>query len=157
MIHLAFMHGKYLDMILSGQKTVESRFMLTNRDHPAFKCQPGHYIAFKRSGGDAEARALAGAVHNFYDLQPEEVDRIRLDWNDCIMADDAFWEKKRNSKRAVLIELQEVLSIKIEKIAFDYIPFNQRLAGWTILETEESPQIIQGKTIQECLPEKIYF
>ncbi len=147
MIHLAFMHPKYLDMVISGEKTVESRFVTTKRKHPAFSCQPGHYIAFKRTGGDVEARAGVRAVHRFYDLQPEEVDRIRSEWNDRICADDEFWDKKYNSKQAVLIELEEVVTIRIDKREFEDIPFNQRLGGWAILESEKSLQANKERII----------
>lgn len=157
MIHLAFMHPKYLDMVLSGEKTIESRFMTTNRNHPAFTCEPGDYIAFKRTGGDVEARAIASAVRRFYYLDAEKMEEIRNSFGDRIRSDDSFWDKKKNSKRAVLIELEDVVQIHISKSEFQDLSFNQRLTGWAVLETKQSLQENKEKMIAEWPPKSIIF
>ena len=93
-----------------------------------------------------EARAIASRVHKFCNMSPATVGELKEKFNDRVKADDAFWEKKRDSVQAVLIELNEVVKLQIDKAT---LPTSRE--GWIIWKTEEELNV-RGE-----IPEIIYF
>src|SRR5689334_4134014 len=59
--HLAVMTGHYLDRLLDGTKTIESRFT-RHRVAPFEQVASGDVIFFKPAGGPITAAGLAGTV-----------------------------------------------------------------------------------------------
>lgn len=97
----------YLDLILSGEKTVECR--LTVQDRPPFNCiEPGHRLFFKQSSGPYRATATVEHVICESDLTPRRVGELKRDYNELIRGEDSFWAMKRDSRYATLIWLAEV-------------------------------------------------
>ncbi len=105
--HLAVLYREYIDRILAGEKTIESRLSM-NRVAPYGKIEPGHTIYFKQSGGPIRAIATAGRIETFTDLTPERIDEIRKEFNHGITGDDEAWAKKRHRRYGTLIWLDNV-------------------------------------------------
>lgn len=64
MDHVAILKDAPLEKILSGVKTIESRW-LANKSAPWGRVAAGDTLFFKRSGGDVEARACVKDVRQY--------------------------------------------------------------------------------------------
>src|SRR5688572_27369686 len=106
MIHIAVLLKPYLDLILRGRKTIESRLTHQARD-PYERIEPGECIYFKISAGPYGATATAEHVIFEDNLTPKRISEIRRDYNDRICGDAAFWNWKRTSRFATLIWLKD--------------------------------------------------
>lgn len=102
-IHLAIFAEPFLSMILSGEKTVESRFS-RNRCAPYGEIGEGDIILVKAVGGAVLGIALAKHVW-CYDLAFEPIDRIRDRFGADICANEAFWSSRSDALYATLIEI----------------------------------------------------
>ncbi len=108
--HVAILLPCYIDLILRGQKTIESR--LTRRAIAPYQIvRPGDLIHFKASGGGYRAAARAGRVHFFQTRVPEDVTELESRFNAAVCADDAYWRMKRDSRFATFIELRDVYPV----------------------------------------------
>lgn len=124
-LHLAILAEPFLSFVLSGRKTIESRFTRT-RCAPFDQIRSGDIILLKRVGGPVCGLVLAKQTW-FFDLHFQPIDTIRERYGDPICADDAFWELKRGAAYATLIELAEPISIGA-------IPCNKKdRRGWVAL------------------------
>ena len=106
-IHIAVLLRPYLDLILSGEKTVECRLTVQARD-PYQRIEGGERIYFKQSSGPYAATAIAEEVLFEEDLTPRRVQEIKRDYNHLIRGEDAFWTYKRTSRFCTLIWLKDV-------------------------------------------------
>ena len=104
LIHLAILHARYIDAILLGDKTIESRLSRTRRA-PFGIVRKGDLIFFKESGGPVRARARVKRALFFDNLVEAEVARLRDRYNADIGGDDAYWHAKRDARFASLIWL----------------------------------------------------
>jgi len=77
MHHVAIMKKswKLIDKIVSGEKTIESRWYQNRRD-PYHKIKSGDVVYFKDSGEPVTAKADVERVLEFSDLTPQKVDYI---------------------------------------------------------------------------------
>lgn len=107
MIHLAVLHRRYLDAILDGRKTVESRLARV-RCEPFGCVAPGERLYFKASGGPFLATAIAGEVESFDGLTPRAVAMLRSRFERAVAAEPAYWREKRAAIAATFIELTEI-------------------------------------------------
>jgi ASC-1-like (ASCH) protein len=107
MLHVAVLLKPYLDLVLSGQKTVECRLTRQARE-PFDAIEPGERIHFKQSAGPYRAVAVAGHVLFERDLTPRRVRQLRRDYNDQILGEADFWNRKLTSRFATLIWLRDV-------------------------------------------------
>lgn len=112
MIHVAILMKPYLDLILSGRKTIESRLTKTNRP-PYDSIEVGERIYFKQSSGPFRATAIAEQVLCLDRVTPQRVMELQHTYNDAICGTDDFWEWKRDSRFVTLIWLREVESVEI--------------------------------------------
>lgn len=109
-LHVAILRKPYLDLILSGTKTVESR--LTRTLLPPFKAvTPGDRIYFKQSCGPFRAMARAGRAEYHADLCPGKVDALRRRHNGSVCGDESYWQSKSSARYASLISLEQVVPI----------------------------------------------
>jgi hypothetical protein len=99
----------FLSLVLSGEKTIESRFS-RNRCSPYGDVHVGDVILIKEVAGPIRGVALAQRTW-CYDLGKEPLERIKHRFGVGICADDAFWEARANSLYATLIELYSVAPI----------------------------------------------
>jgi hypothetical protein len=108
-IHLAIFAEPFLSLVLSGEKTIESRFS-RNRCAPYGEIEDGDIILLKEVAGPICGLALARRIW-CYDLVTEPIDRIRRRFGAGIRADDEFWSSRADALYATLIELDAPTSI----------------------------------------------
>lgn len=112
MIHIAVLLKPYLDLVLTGEKTVECR--LTQQALAPFELiEPGDRIYFKQSSGPYRATAITDEALFERDLTPRRVEEIKRDYNEFIRGEEEFWRIKRNSRYLTLIWLREVQPISV--------------------------------------------
>lgn len=108
-IHLAIFAEPFLSMVLSGEKTIESRFS-RNRCAPYGEVGDGDIILVKEVSGPICGIALARRAWS-YDLINEPIESIRRQFGDGIRGDEAFWASRSDAHYATLIELDSATSI----------------------------------------------
>ncbi|WP_159587933.1 ASCH domain-containing protein [Chelativorans xinjiangense] len=108
-IHLAIFAEPFLSMVLSGEKTIESRFS-RNRCAPYGEIADGDIILLKEVAGPICGIAFARNIWCYY-LGIESIDRIRHRFGVGIRADDEFWSARADALYATLIELDAPASI----------------------------------------------
>ena len=109
-VHLGVFVEPFLEAILDGRKTVESRFGV-HRCAPFDRVQAGDVILLKRSGGPVVGIAVAGEAR-FYELDPGILDGIRERYAASIYAeDDDFWTARAEKRFATLIDIEDVAKI----------------------------------------------
>ena len=114
--HIAILKKPYLDLIIAGKKTIESR--LTKTALPPYRrVGAGDLIYFKQSSGPFRATAVVERVRFYDDLSPGVVDEIRMAFGEVICGDDEYWQMKRNSRYGTLLWLKNVREMDRE-IAF---------------------------------------
>lgn len=152
MIHVAILKPGYIKAILAGTKTIESRLTKTAQP-PHGKVEPGERLFIKASGGPFMATAIAGDVQTYTDLTPTDLRRMRKRFNKKIGGDDAYWEMKRESRFATLIDLHTVEPLSVGptyKVAY--------MKAWYVLDEAMSPlrdwTITPGALLNRyaCLP-----
>lgn len=105
--HVAILLPRYIDLMLRGEKTMESR--LTRRPIAPFDAiKAGDVIHFKASGGRYRAVAKAARVHCFKPNTPAEVEWLAQRFNGEVCAEPAYWDGKRHSRFATFIALCDV-------------------------------------------------
>ena len=108
--HLVILKKLYLEAILAGNKTIESRFMKT-------KCSPfglvttGDRLFLKVSSGPVCATAVVAAVKNFENLTPEKIAEIKKQYNHLICGADDYWQSKMDCSSGYLVLLRDVRKI----------------------------------------------
>lgn len=124
--HLAVMTGHYLDRLLDGTKTIESRFT-RNRVAPFEQVASGDIIFFKPAGGPITAVGLAGAVQHL-DLGIVTLRQVAEQYGAAIApADASFWTDRAASRYATLVTMQDV-------IPTEAVPIHKRdRRGWVVL------------------------
>ena len=126
--HLAIFKGEGTSLILSGKKTVESRF--SQRRNPPFgQIATGDLVYIKPNGKDIIGQFREKIVILFDGLEEEDISEIKLKYGGNIAADENYWKGKETAKYATLIFIGEVdpfitSPIKIPK---------KDLRGWVVL------------------------
>jgi len=106
-IHLAVFVEPFLQFVLDGRKTVESRFSVHRR--PPFGCvRSGDLVLIKESGGPVVAAAEVSNVW-YYQLDPSSWDFIRSRFGEQLCMDDSeFWKSKASSCFVTLMQFARV-------------------------------------------------
>lgn len=107
MNHLAVVRRAYLDLILSGEKTIESRLTKV-RCAPFGRIERGDGVFFKEPSGPVRARARVARVRIHENLTPGGVRDLRRRHNGRIHGERDYWSAKRDARYAVLIWLDHV-------------------------------------------------
>jgi hypothetical protein len=124
--HLVILKKPYLEKILDGSKTVESRFTRTKR--PYFgKVLVGDILFLKESSGPVRGRATVAAVRNFEGLTSKELSRIRRQYNCDIGGDEEYWHSKSSCEFGLLVWLKDVELIEPVRIG------KKDWRGWVLL------------------------
>ena len=107
MMHVAVLKSPYIDLLLEGRKTMESRLSKTRRE--PFGCvAPGDLVLFKASGGPYRAKAIVSHVESLSDLTPACVRALRARVNPLVLGAPAYWHAKRDARYATLMTLEGV-------------------------------------------------
>ena len=129
--HLVILKKQYLDAIIDGRKTVESR--LLKRNSPPFgRVGPGDKLFFKQSSGPVRATATAAAVKSFENLTPAKIAEIKSKYNKYILGNDEYWAGKADSAYCILIRIESV-----EQIAPVWIE-KKDWRAWVVLTKEKN-------------------
>lgn len=125
-LHLAVMVEPYLNYLLDGYKTVESRF--ATRPIPPFgRVNSGDLLLVKQAGGPVVGVCDVGIVWN-YNLDPTSWDKLRRDFADSLRLQASFWEEKRQARYATLLTI--VASRRIDPIGYR----KKDRRGWVVLK-----------------------
>ena len=125
--HLATLKRPYIEAILSGCKTVESRFMRTRRD-PFGRIRAGDRLFLKVSSGPVCPAADVKRVLEFENLSPGRMRRIKAKYNSLILGSEQYWLERRESRYGVLLWLGGVKCIKPMRIS------KKDWRAWVVLE-----------------------
>lgn len=119
MNHLVLLRPPYLDMLLSGEKTVESR--LSRRRHPAAsRCAVGDTLYLKRAGGDIEGRARVRQIDAYEGLDPAGLRALAEIWSGRVAAvepEDWYQRMKQDARHALFFTLDTVERLHIPAAA----------------------------------------
>ena len=136
--HLVILKKPYLDAILAGKKTVESRLMKA-KSGPFGKVSAGDKLFLKVSSGPVCATAVVAKVKNFENLTPEKITAIKKQYNRLICGGEDYWQSKMDSSCGFLILLKDVRCISPVYI------HKKDWRAWVVL-TQESNFGLLGKT-----------
>lgn len=140
--HLAILKKPYLDAIIEGRKTLESRFTKTRQPYWG-QIQPGDEIFLKLSSGPVCATATAAAVKYFENLTPKQILQFKQRYNHLICGSDHYWESKTNCKFGFLVWLEGVRSIKPVHI-------NKRdWRAWVVLTEKENFGLLKKGSLEQ--------
>ena len=128
-LHLGVFVEPFLQYVLEGKKTIESRFS-RRPIAPYRSVSPGEVVLLKASGGPIVGVAQVDEVWNF-ELDPASWRRIRRDYADALCAQDPhFWVERSRARYATLMALGAVR--RIDPFRF---PKRDR-RGWVCLGTD---------------------
>ncbi len=108
-VHLAVMSGPYLDYVLDGRKTIESR-LTKNRTAPYGVVRPSDFILFKQSSGPVRAvglvrDALSAEAQDFGDLKS-----LTEPFASELAYDPGYLDEKADARYCTLIFLSSAIS-----------------------------------------------
>jgi hypothetical protein len=131
-VHVAILRRPYLDLILAGRKTIESR--LTQTAMPPFGAiVPGERVFLKVSAGPFMATALATHVECHDGLTPAKVDSLRRRLDTAVCGGHAYWHSKRFSRYATFVTLGEVEPIDVGPA------YPKSMKAWHVVDERLSP------------------
>lgn len=109
-LHLAILVEPYLEFVLGGQKTLESRFSV-RRIPPYYCVADGDIVLLKRSGGPIVGLCQIVQVKHFT-LNPRVLEMLKTEFSRDLCAEDPnFWKERENTLFATLMRLQNVKAI----------------------------------------------
>lgn len=126
-LHVGVFIEPYLQLLLDGKKTLESRFSI-NRTAPYQKVTDGDLLLLKRSGGPIVG--ICQIAHAWsYELDPAAWDTLKTQHARalCIQS-PAFWEQKRHANYATLMQVRHARAVEP---AIAFVKSDRR--GWVTL------------------------
>jgi ASC-1-like (ASCH) protein len=115
MQHVAILNKKWklLDKIISGEKTIESRWYLSKRA-PWDKIKKGETIYFKESADKVKAKATVEKILQFENLDNEKIKKLLKEYELPLGIKDLDFvkEKNKNKKYCILTFLKDVKEIE---------------------------------------------
>ncbi len=131
-VHLGIFNQPYLDSLLGGKKTVESRFSSV-RCAPYRSVRPGDVVLVKRSSGPIVALFRAGDVWS-HRLTSKAWGMIRERFAEGLCAaGPGFWQENESAAYATLIEVEHLRHLVP-------IPWNKSdRRGWVVLRRRRNP------------------
>ena len=139
--HLVILKKHYLDEILTGLKTIESRFTKTKRFEFG-QVLPGDKLFLKLSSGPVCAMASVAAVENFENLNRKKLDVIKHQYNHNIRGVDAYWRSKANCRFGFLVWLKDIQQIEPVWIS------KKDWRAWVVLTEKEDFDLLKNNKIK---------
>ncbi len=139
--HLVILKKPYLDAILAGRKTIESRFTRT-RHYFFGQVQAGDKLFLKVSSGPVCAVATVAAVEYFENLTPEQIGDIKRRYNHYIQADEQYWQSKADCRFGFLVCLENVETIEPRQIS------KKDWRAWVVLTAKENFGLLNPAAIK---------
>ena len=109
-LHVAVMREPFLQHILNGRKTIESRFSI-KRICPFEAAAAGDVVAFKAQSGPIVGVAVVEHAA-FYELDPSTWRRLRDDFAGPLCATDEFFDQRAQARYASLLRVAAPLRIE---------------------------------------------
>ena len=129
--HLAILKKQYLDAILAGRKTIESRLYQTKQKWLS-QVNAGDKIFLKASSGPVMATAIVDKVKYFENLTAEQIARNAKTIQSANPRRRTILAEKTNSRYGVLVWLKDVQPIPHRFIKkFDW-------RAWVVLTPKEN-------------------
>ncbi len=138
--HLAIFTQPFLDLLLDGQKTIESRFAKV-RCAPHGCIRKGDRVLCKVSGGPIIGEFTAGKVLSFTNMFDATLDEIAKHYSTqiCSDVDPNFWEARKGKKYATLIFVESPRRLATPQ------PFHKRdKRGWVVLNVATQTYSLVG-------------
>ncbi len=108
-LHIAVMRNPYLQFVLDGSKTMESRLSKI-RSAPYNQVTKGDFILFKKSAG--AILGLTSVEECWYFEKPNlDINWCRNEFNMWVRGEDKYWESKRDAKYASFFQFSKVARI----------------------------------------------
>ena len=135
-LHLAVMVEPYLQFVLDGVKTIESRFSV-RRTPPYLRVKQGDVILLKRSSGPILGICEVAEVW-FYRLDPASWSLIRAEFTTAMCAQDPdFWRVREKASFATLMRVQNATRLPPAKCE------KRDRRGWVVL-TGNQRQLVES-------------
>jgi len=128
MKHLAIFKGDGANLILSGKKTIESRFS-KRKNVPFGVISKGDLVYMKPSGKDVIGQFRVQKVIFFDGLEEKDIEEIQLKYAGFIVVENEYWEKKKDAKYGTLIFIGESSRFLTSPIKLT----KKDLRGWVVL------------------------
>lgn len=136
--HLVILKKAYLDLVLSGEKSIESR--LTRAKTAAFgRVQAGDTLFLKASGGPVCATATVAEVKYYPNLTRSQIVQIRQQYGREIGGSDAVWEALMDRKCGFLVWLGDVRPIKPVRVE------KKDCRAWVVLKEGKDFGLLAGQ------------
>jgi ASC-1-like (ASCH) protein len=129
--HLVVLKKAYLDLIVEGRKTIESRFLKVNKA-PFGQVSAGDVLFLKESSGPVVGKAAVKAAEFFDDLSPEKIREIKERYNHLIGGSDEYWQERGGCRFGVLVWIGNVERIEPVRIT------KKDWRGWVVLTEREN-------------------
>lgn len=116
-IHLAVFTEPFLTLLLTGEKSMESRFS-SNKVPPFERVNKGDIVFLKKSGGEVFGYFIAGRA-NYYSAPSEsKLARIKENFSRAIASHfvNDFWKIRERAKYISLINVDLVIELEPFKI-----------------------------------------
>ena len=126
--HLAIFKGEAGELILSGQKTIESRFSRV-KNPPFGAISTGDLVYIKTSGKEIIGQFRVQKVFFFDGLTPEDIKTIEKQYGSRIKTDKSYWSDKSNSTYGTLIFIGNSSRFITSPVKFP----KKDLRGWVVL------------------------
>lgn len=139
--HLVILKKPYLDAILAGSKTIESRFTKTKRSYFG-RVLPGDKLFLKESSGPVCATAKVAAVKNFENLTPQQIIEIKQQYNHYIKGSEEYWRSKADCRFGVLVWLKDVEPIEPVRIR------KKDWRAWVVLTVKENFGLLKNGEVK---------
>ena len=109
-IHLALCREPYIQYMISGTKTIESR-ITKNKCIPYGKVEKDDLVILKQTGGPILAVFSVNKVYS-YETRFFSLDEIRKTNQKQLCIHDDWWERKKDAGYATLLEIREIAALK---------------------------------------------
>jgi ASC-1-like (ASCH) protein len=136
--HIAILNKKYkaLESILSGKKTIESRWYKTKKP-PWNRIDVDDTVYFKESGGKVKAKAVVTKVLQFVELNEDSFNTIVSEYGNGIqLKNKKYNEWYEGKKYCLLVFFKDVEKIK-EPFSIDKSGFGIGAAWLTVDDIDE--------------------
>lgn len=129
MKHLAIFKGGAGELILTGKKTVESRFASV-KNPPFGVIGSGDLVYIKPSGKDIIGQFRVKKVIFYDSLDPDDLNDLRTRYGKQLSVSEDYWERNKNARFGTLIFIGDSSRFITSPVKFP----KKDLRGWVVLE-----------------------
>lgn len=133
MQHIAILKEPYLQKILSGEKTIESRWSQTKLP-PYGKVKDGDTIYLKKASGNVVAKCMVQKVASFENLNENKIKEILQKYHKQICVEPQQFDMFKNKNYCTLMwisDIKHLTPFKIDKQGFGM------MSAWISLPKEK--------------------